>query len=77
MDERVQVRAGDVIAFPPNTRIGHRFHNTSDAPFVYFALSNRLPHDVAEYPDSDKVLIRRTRMMLRRQPVLEYFDGED
>lgn len=76
-DERVEVRAGDVIAFPPNTRIGHRFQNTGDEPFVYFALSNRLPHDVCEYPDSDKVLVRRTRMMLRRQPLLDYFDGEE
>ncbi|MEZ6183740.1 MAG: hypothetical protein R3F62_01880 [Planctomycetota bacterium] len=61
----------------PAGRIAHSFENTSDAPLVYLALSNRLPHDVAEYPDSDKVLIRGTRLMLRRTPKLEYLDGED
>lgn len=75
-DERLQLGPGDVVAFPPGTRIAHRFYNSSQAPFVYFALSNRLPYDVAEYPDSDKVLIRKTRMMLRRGPILDYFEGE-
>ena len=75
-DERLELGPGDVVAFPPGTRIAHRFTNTGDVPFLYFALSNRLPHDVAEYPDSDKVLIRKTRLMLRRTPSLDYFDGE-
>ena len=32
--------------------------------------------DVAEFPDSDKVMIRSTRLIVRRSPRLEYFDGE-
>lgn len=75
-EEEIPLRAGDVISFPAGTGIAHQFLNTSDKPFVYFALSNRIKSDVAEYPDSNKVLIRGRRMMLRRTPTLKYFDGE-
>ena len=45
-------------------------------PFTYLAISNKVYSDVAEFPDSDKVLIRSTRIIVRRTPRLEYFDGE-
>ncbi len=35
-------------------------------PFTYLALSNKVYSDVAEFPDSDKVLIRSTRLIARR-----------
>lgn len=76
-EESVALTAGDFASFPPGTGIAHQFINESDAPFVYLAISNRLKHDVAEYPDSDKILVRGPlRKMLRRTPTLEYFDGE-
>lgn len=75
-EERVPVAAGDVISFPAGTGVAHQFLNESEAPFIYLAVSNRHAHDVAEYPDSDKVLIRRTGLMLRRSPTLGYLDGE-
>jgi hypothetical protein len=31
---------------------------------------------VAEFPDSDKLLIRSTRLIARRTPRLDYYDGE-
>ena len=75
-EEQIEVSAGDFISFPAGTEIAHQFSNTSDGPFVYLALSNIVPGDVCEYPDSDKILVRKTRMILRREPKLEYFDGE-
>lgn len=75
-EERVEVGPGDAIAFPPGTGIAHQFINAFDAPFVYLVVSTRHPKDVIEYPDSNKVLIRRTETILRREPNLEYFDGE-
>lgn len=75
-EEELPIGPGDFVAFPAGTGIGHQFINRGEGPFVYLAMSNRLPHDVAEYPDSDKILIRSKRLMLRRQPTLEYFDGE-
>ena len=74
--EELIVSAGDFIAYPGGTGIAHQFINHSDQPFVYLAVSNRVKSDVCEYPDSNKILVRGTRTILRRDPKLEYFDGE-
>lgn len=75
-EEELAIGPGDVLAYPPGTGIAHQFINNTDQPLVYLAVSNRIPSDVCEYPDSNKILVRRSRTMLRREPNLEYFDGE-
>ncbi len=75
-EEEIEMTQGDFVAFPPNTGIAHQFINRSDEPFVYLAVSNQVKADVCEYPDSNKILVRQSRTMLRREPTLEYFDGE-
>ena len=53
------LRAGELVAYPPKTGIAHQFHNRSSARARYLGLSNGiLPHEVAEYPDSGKTLVR-------------------
>ena len=47
---------GDFLAFPPGTIGAHKFVNSSDAPVTLFILGTTTPHDVSEYPDSNKVL---------------------
>jgi len=54
--ETRQIRAGDVIACPtggPET--AHQIINDSDAELVYLSISTRLPVEVCEYPDSNKI----------------------
>ncbi|MDF1800472.1 MAG: cupin domain-containing protein [Planctomycetota bacterium] len=75
-EEEVELRAGDFVSFPAGTGIAHQFLNRSSAPFVYLAVSNRVAADVCEYPDSDKLLVRKTGTLVRRGPKLGYFDGE-
>jgi len=75
-EELIELSPGDAIAFPAGTGIAHQFINDGDAPFVYLALSNKVPSDTAEFPDSDKLLIRATRLIVRRTQRLDYFDGE-
>ncbi len=75
-EELVAIGPGDIVAFPAGTGISHQFINTSEAPLVYLAISTIEPLDVAEYPDSDKLNIRSTRLIVRRSPRLDYLDGE-
>jgi uncharacterized cupin superfamily protein len=75
-DELIELGPGDVVAFPPGTGIAHQFINDGDVPFTYLAISTKVRSDVAEFPDSDKLLIRSTRLIARRSPQLDYFDGE-
>ena len=75
-EEELELRAGDFVSFPAGTGVAHQFINRTDAPFVYLAVSNRVPADVCEYPDSDKLLVRKTGTLVKRGPKLKYFDGE-
>ncbi len=65
-EELIDVGRGDIVAFPAGTGISHQFVNSSEAPFVYLAISTIEPLDVAEYPDSDKVDVRSKGLILRR-----------
>jgi uncharacterized cupin superfamily protein len=75
-EELVPVGPGDIVAFPAATGIAHQFVNDGESPFVYLAISTIEPLDVCEYPDSDKVNVRSTRLIVRRSPRLDYLDGE-
>ena len=71
----VEVTAGDFIAFPPGTVGAHKFVNNTDAPVVFFILGTTTPHDVSEYPDSNKVLPYVVGKIYRKDPSLSYWDG--
>lgn len=72
----IEVRAGDFIAFPPGPVGTHKFVNEGDAPATLLILGTTTPHDVSEYPDSNKVLPYVLQKIYRKEPSLEYFDGE-
>ena len=72
----IEVRQGDFIAFPPGPVGTHKFVNEGDAPVILFILGTTTPHDVSEYPDSNKVLPYVLRKIYRKDPSLSYFDGE-
>ena len=75
---RLEVAAGDYIAFPPGPRSTHFFENEGSAPCVMLALSSQLPEDVCEYPNSDKVnvhVLPRARVF-RQTDAVSYWHGE-
>ena len=74
----VAVEQGDFIAFPPGPRSAHKFTNQSPQPCVLLALSNVLPHDLVQYPDSDKVFPRALgrQGIFRRAAAVDYWSGE-
>ena len=76
--EMVPIRAGDVIFVPPGPEYPHQIVNTSDAPLRYLSISTQERPEVCEYPDSGKVLAAAPglRAIQRREPGLDYWDGE-
>ncbi len=72
----ITVRSGDFIAFPPGPVGTHKFVNEGDTPATLLILGTTTPHDVSEYPDSNKVLPYVLQKIYRKTPSLEYFDGE-
>ena len=77
-DERVPVRAGDVITIPAGPEYPHQLINTSDAPLHYLSISTQARPEVCEYPDSGKVGVFSDglRLLQRREAGLDYWDGE-
>ena len=72
----IEVREGDFIAFPPGPVGTHKFVNEGNVPATILILGTTTPHDVSEYPDSNKVLPYVLQKIYRKEPSLEYFDGE-
>ncbi|MBX3193199.1 MAG: cupin domain-containing protein [Labilithrix sp.] len=76
-DARYTLRAGDYVGFPAGERVGHCLINETDAPFRFIMIGDHADHEVAVYPDSNKVLIRGLDgALLRDENRLDYFDGE-
>ncbi len=71
----VQLNAGDVIAFPVGDRGAHQVLNESDAPATLILLGMDEEDEVAYYPDSQKVGLRRRGLRMRVDR-LDYYDGE-
>ena len=71
-----EVRQGDFIAFPPGEIGAHKFVNEGDAAVTLFILGTTIPHDVSEYPDSNKVLPYVIGKIYRKDESLNYWDGE-
>lgn len=70
------VTAGDFIAFPPGASGAHKFINAGDTPCVLLAVGMSIPHDVSEYPDSNKVFPYVVRRIFRKDTGVDYWDGE-
>ncbi len=71
-----ELRPGDVIAFPTGERGAHRLSNEGDTSAVILMFANIDPGDVCHYPDSRKVLVEATGIIVRSEPSLDYFEGE-
>ncbi len=70
------LRAGDCVAFPARAAGAHRVDNPSDEPCEILMIANVDPADVCYYPNSHKVLVEATGLIVRDHPVLAFGDGE-
>ena len=72
----VALRQGDFVAFPPGPNGDHQYVNDGDEPCVMLLLSNIVPSDVSEYPDSNKVNLRGVRHIFHKEKAVDYWDRE-
>ncbi len=73
----VALRQGDFIAFPPGPSGDHTYMNEGTAPCTLLLLSNVVPSDVSEYPDSNKVNLRGVHRIYHKEKAVDYWDRED
>ena len=66
----------DFIAFPPGQAGAHKFVNEGQVSCTLLAVGIQLPHDVSEYPDSDKIFPYVAGRIFRKSDDLSYWDGE-
>ena len=82
-----ELAPGDVVAFPVGRRGAHRVDNRTDEPARVLLVSTMNRPEVAEYPDSGKVMARSyppggdrppegLDLVVRADDRVDYFDGE-
>jgi uncharacterized cupin superfamily protein/glyoxylase-like metal-dependent hydrolase (beta-lactamase superfamily II) len=72
----VALRMGDYIAFATRPSGAHKLVNRSTEPCEVLMVANVDPSDVCYYPDSKKLLVERSEILVRDNPILDYWDGE-
>lgn len=76
LDGTHRLRRGDLVSFPTRPEGAHQLVNESDAPATLILVSNTDSLDDCFYPDSRKVLVGKTDLIVRDNPELDYYDGE-
>jgi uncharacterized cupin superfamily protein len=77
-DGERELRPGDTVCFPRGPDGAHQIANRSDDAIRVLIFSTLILPEVAEYPDSDKLSAwgPHFRVVLRREPQVDYWDGE-
>lgn len=71
------VGAGDLIFFEKGEQGAHQLYNHTGEMCIYLDIRTFQGYDVAEYPDSDKILIAPSMEVFRKDAQVPYFDGEE
>jgi len=90
--EKLELRAGDYVAFPPGPNTSHALSNTGTTTLKYLALSSPatpITLDVVAYPDSKKIAFAAGvdpkkglqsgwlfKLIKEEQPSVGYYDDE-
>ena len=70
------VNRGDLIFFEKGEKGAHQLYNHTMESCVYLDIRTYFGFDIAEYPDSDKILIAPTFEIFISNSQASYFDGE-
>jgi len=71
------VNSGDLIFFEKGEKGAHQLYNHTSEVCVYLDIRTYLGYDVAEYPDSNKILLAPSMEIFAKDSQVSYFDGEE
>ena len=71
------VNAGDLIFFEIGETGAHQLFNHSEEPCTYLDIRTYIGYDVAEYPDSNKILLAPSFEIFNKDTTVNYFEGEE
>jgi len=82
-----ELATGDVVAFPRGPGGAHQIRNRSDATARILIVSTMLHPEIAEYPDSGKLVVAAgapptpgeeapLELLFRKESAVHYWDGE-
>jgi uncharacterized cupin superfamily protein len=67
---------GDLIFFEKGETGAHQLYNHTTETCVYLDVRTYIGYDIAEYPDSDKILLAPSFEIFNKDSQASYFDGE-
>ena len=70
------VNSGDLIFFEKGETGAHQLYNHTTENCVYLDIRTYIGYDIAEYPDSDKILLAPSFEIFNKDSQANYFDGE-
>jgi uncharacterized cupin superfamily protein len=71
------VNAGDLMFFEIGETGAHQLFNHTTESCVYLDIRTFIGHDVAEYPDSNKIFLAPSREIFNKDTKVDYFEGEE
>ena len=71
------INKGELIFFETGESSVHQFYNHDTVPCIYLDLRSTIGIDIAEYPDSGKIIISSTKELYEKHTRVEYNKGEE
>ncbi len=70
------VNNGDLIFFEKGETGAHQLYNHTDEISIFLDIRTYIGYDIAEYPDSDKILLAPSFEIFNKDSQVNYFEGE-
>ena len=71
------VTTGDIVFFEMGETGAHQFYNHGTEPCSYLDVRSFVGTDIAEYPDSGKILLAPSMEIFKKGSSPNYFEGEE
>jgi uncharacterized cupin superfamily protein len=71
------VNKGDILFFETGETSTHQLYNHTEEPCVYFDLRTNNGFDVAEFPDTNKVVFGPDMEIFEKGEEVDYFKGDE